>query len=777
MLLKIKILKDLFSGTIVFCLILIPSNIYFINKVTASDENFFLARKSLKNFDKQQSKTDPVRSQGLEFYNLATEAEKKGNLKEAIQHLIQAQFYFSQSKDNLNYIVSSLTLSQIYIKTGVLRKAKPILDRMLILTKQQNLLELYAISRGLSGNYYLALSRYDEAILEYEKSLKIQEDPITLIALSETYLKKSNYLDKNRGISLDFSESPQIKSSSEKNLKKGYEFANLAVSLSTHPEDFINSRLNLLKYSEIFSTKEQFDNYKLEITDALKTIPDSSFKAFSLIALANLSDDNSAIDYLSESIKVVSQTDDRYNFSLANEELGKIYLSLGDYKAAKQYTETALEIAQHSNITSRMFYQFWQLAKIELRLGNKNNASNAYDLALFELKSRTGEFGFHDLLFELRKDARFFLREYVELLLEEKRLEGAIEVLSTLKLSEFQSYFNDPCIELSTYRVQQNNLDSETRIYSFITKDKTYFIIKSRQDISIREINISQQELTKLAMAYRKDLTFFYAPIYKENSIALYEILIKPIERDLRGDKITFINDGILRNIPMESLYNNEKQQYLLENYTIDYGSGVAFPSNLQDNSEEILLVGASEFSIQVSPLPGVENEINFLKQIYKNPLTLFNEDFTFEKFRQSLDKKKPSLIHIATHGVFGGNADNSYIVAYDKPIDLNQLGALLTLTVRPPSFLFLSACETAQGSPDAPLGISGTAFRAGTQNIMASLWVVRDNASAVFVKEFYQNYKQGKSIAEAKRAAQLSLLKGDFPHAGVWGAFINFKL
>jgi len=395
----------------------------------------------------------------------------------------------------------------------------------------------------------------------------------------------------------------------------------------------------------------------------------------------------------------------------------------------------------------------------------------------FELKSSSGEFGFHDLLFEFRKDARSFLREYVALLLEEKRPDKAIEVLSVLKLSEFQVFFSDPCIELSTYVSQQENLDSETRIYSFITKEKTYFIIKSSQDISIREIDISEQALTKLATAYQNQLTFFYAQVYKENSIALYDLLIKPIEKDLKQDKITFINDGILRNIPMESLYNKEKQQYLLENYTIDYGSGVGLSTKLVDNFEDILLVGASEFAIQVSPLPGVKSEINSIKQIYNNSVTLFNEDFTFKKFSQSLDKKQPGLIHVATHGFFGGNADNSYIVAYDKPINLNELGGLLNSTTRPPSFLFLSACETAKGSPDAPLGISGTAFRAGTPSIMASLWVVRDNASAVFVKEFYQNYKEGKSVTEAKRAAQLSLLKGDFPHAGVWGAFINFKL
>jgi len=177
--------------------------------------------------------------------------------------------------------------------------------------------------------------------------------------------------------------------------------------LSNHPEVFVNSRLNILTHYNQYLTKEKVARYKLEIINVLKTTVDSSFKVFSLIALANLSDNNLAIDYLSESIKVVSQTDDRYNFSLANEELGKIYMSFGDYKAAKQYTETALEIAQHSNITSRMFYQFWQLAKIELRLGNKDNALNAYDLALFELNFST-----IDSFSVLAQFCRFLLRSF-----------------------------------------------------------------------------------------------------------------------------------------------------------------------------------------------------------------------------------------------------------------------------------------------------------------------------------------------------------------------------
>ncbi|MDJ0727928.1 MAG: CHAT domain-containing protein, partial [Prochloraceae cyanobacterium] len=90
-----------------------------------------------------------------------------------------------------------------------------------------------------------------------------------------------------------------------------------------------------------------------------------------------------------------------------------------------------------------------------------------------------------------------------------------------------------------------------------------------------------------------------------------------------------------------------------------------------------------------------------------------------------------------------------------------------------PPYLLMLSACETAEGSQQAPLGISGTGIRTGAENVVGTLWVVQDRIAESFVKNFYFYLSEGKSIAEAKRQAQLELLKS--PPA-LWSTFVNFE-
>ena len=176
--------------------------------------------------------------------------------------------------------------------------------------------------------------------------------------------------------------------------------------------------------------------------------------------------------------------------------------------------------------------------------------------------------------------------------------------------------------------------------------------------------------------------------------------------------------------------------------------------------------------------LAGVNDEIKGLssKQI---PNTLLkNADFTVSKFKETLASEAYTRVHIASHGVFGHTAEDSFIMAFDDVIHMDDLEKWLKsdkLAQSPLDLITLSACRTAEGDDRAPLGFSGIAIKAKASSALGALWKVNDDAAARLMAEFYRALsKPGTSKAQALRQAQQALLKEPgFAHPYYWAAFV----
>jgi CHAT domain-containing protein len=140
-------------------------------------------------------------------------------------------------------------------------------------------------------------------------------------------------------------------------------------------------------------------------------------------------------------------------------------------------------------------------------------------------------------------------------------------------------------------------------------------------------------------------------------------------------------------------------------------------------------------------------------------------------------------IVHLATHGQFSSQADETFILTWDDKIEVNQLSSMLqTAELARDSaleLLVLSACETAAGDARSALGLAGVAVRSGARSTIATLWRVNDEASAKLMGQFYDQIvhasKTSISKAEALRSAQLSILRdpnfGQEPY--YWAAYV----
>ncbi|MGH9371887.1 MAG: CHAT domain-containing protein, partial [Vicinamibacterales bacterium] len=141
-------------------------------------------------------------------------------------------------------------------------------------------------------------------------------------------------------------------------------------------------------------------------------------------------------------------------------------------------------------------------------------------------------------------------------------------------------------------------------------------------------------------------------------------------------------------------------------------------------------------------------------------------------------------LVHFATHGLLNsrhpelsglvlslvdehGRSQDGFLRAHD--IYNLRLGADLVV---------LSACRTALGTEirgEGLLGLVRGFMYAGAPRVVASLWDVRDDATAELMKRFYfKMIREGLSPATALRAAQVSMWKDDRWSAPYyWAGFV----
>src|SRR6185295_17506978 len=119
------------------------------------------------------------------------------------------------------------------------------------------------------------------------------------------------------------------------------------------------------------------------------------------------------------------------------------------------------------------------------------------------------------------------------------------------------------------------------------------------------------------------------------------------------------------------------------------------------------------------------------------------------------------------------------FLLAYDGRIGLNDLERLIRpgkYRGRPVELLTLSACQTAAGDERAALGLAGLAVKAGARSVLATLWSVQDESTALLMGEFYSQLAGGSAITKA-RALQLAQLKvlhdPRFDHPGYWAPYL----
>jgi CHAT domain-containing protein len=474
--------------------------------------------------------------------------------------------------------------------------------------------------------------------------------------------------------------------------------------------------------------------------------------------------------------------------SFALGTLGQVYEKNQQIGAAQGLTQKALVLSQVSNAPDIAYRWQWQLGRLLTAQSQKSAAIAAYSEAVETLKQIRSDLvaSNPDLQFTFRESVEPVYRELVSLLLSDAdktsqaNLKKAREVIESLQIAELDNYFREAC--LTGQPTQVDRIDPNAAIiYPIVLSDRIEIVISlPNQTLRRYKSSISQAALDNLLSRTRQFLRrSALTKLQLKLAQDVYNLLIRPAEADLQTSGVktlVFVLDGALRNIPMAVLHDGEK--YLVEKYSIAFTPSLQLlsPKPLTGKQFKVLLGGLSEARLGFSSLPGVQAEVDKIKGEVPSQV-LFNETFTVTGIQQQIESTSYPIVHLATHGQFSSNADETFILAWDNRVNVRQLGELLQArsetNQNPIELLVLSACQTAEGDRRATLGLAGVAVRSGARSTLATLWPVDDQATYLFMTRFYQEIvKPGATKAEALRQAQLFLMK-EYSQPYFWAPFV----
>lgn len=320
-------------------------------------------------------------------------------------------------------------------------------------------------------------------------------------------------------------------------------------------------------------------------------------------------------------------------------------------------------------------------------------------------------------------------------------------------------------------------------------------------------------------------------PYYRNSIIArtdnslTYDKFWIPLKTHLQGvEKVYLSPDGVFNQINLNTLRNPLSGQFLLDEVDISYLTntgdllkprkqspdvpvGVLFgrPAYNMEKVERMvlqtrsLLYGTrnvltdelSDFKNQeFADLPGTEIEINTIER------ALLSRGIKVQTFKgaEALEENvksvnSPGILHIATHGFFVEDSASlvspmirsGLVMAGVRNQDQSQTeDGILTayeatnLNLDNTSLVVLSACDTGLGeirNGEGVYGLQRAIIVAGANNLLMSLWKVDDEATALLMGEFYNNWQNGENQS-AFRKAQM-VLRQKYPDPYYWGAFI----
>lgn len=520
-----------------------------------------------------------------------------------------------------------------------------------------------------------------------------------------------------------------------------------------------------------------------------------------------------ALEYFEQALAMQQDIIDRKGEAATLSYLGLFYEKRGNLRKAADYYERSVNVEEKVRTAARLEEFKTRLAEksadvyaravlINVRLGR---ASRAFDFSE-RARARTFLDQLGNTRIDVLKDAneqvvqkeqalRFELSALEAQLGRERaqpESDSNAETLTSLgkqlqaKRAEYEDLFTDLKLRAPEYASIlsintsgpaeiQKQLDAQTTLLSyFATSDGTVAFVITKDSLRAVSLPVQVQTLDAEIASFRgfADLDTPHPQSLRN----LHRLLILPLRRYLKTQRVGIIPHGTLHYLPFAAL--TDGQRYFGDEHEIFYlpsASVLPFLRQKRKPPAHRLLALAQS---QADGLP----VLKYADKSAKDVATLYNTTAlgTGDATEAALRARAPQsdLVFLAAHGrLDNSNPLFSHIVLAPAGNNdgLLEVHEVYGLDLKNVSLIVLSGCQTQLGgrSPgDDIIGLNRAFIYAGTPAVAASLWSVKEQQTGELMVSFFKNLKGGMSPARALQAAQREIRK-THPHPYYWAAFV----
>ena len=261
-----------------------------------------------------------------------------------------------------------------------------------------------------------------------------------------------------------------------------------------------------------------------------------------------------------------------------------------------------------------------------------------------------------------------------------------------------------------------------------------------------------------------------------------YSCLIAPAERLLATPVLTIVPDGILGELPFGALHDG--RSFLCEKFEVRLAPSAAWThggSGVEPDAVTVSVFADPAFDRKRYPgvpaLPEARREALDVARQYASSELFVGQEATQSAFLARL--RRPGVVHFAGHALSDGVSPLSMmLLTAAAPDDDPGVSGYEVMDVRDvrADLVVLAACTTATPSRGGE-GITATArpfLAVGVPAVVASIWMVGDQATRDLMVEFHRRLSQGVPPARSLRESQRLMIARGQPIRR-WAAFVAF--
>ena len=439
------------------------------------------------------------------------------------------------------------------------------------------------------------------------------------------------------------------------------------------------------------------------------------------------------------------------------------------------------------------------LSKLYIQTGEPRKAEAQFQSAIAVIEHRQAGLIQEDYKISYLSSLVRFYRSYVDFLVERGEIPRALEVAESSRarlLSERLSGAGAAKVNSSAPQLQALARSSHRIMLSYwLAPKQSYLWAVTPSGIQMFPLP-PEKDIRGLVESYRTAIEDLRDPLESHNpaGVKLSEILLGPI-REIAppGSHVVIVPDGALHSLNFATLPAPENPgKYWVEDVTLSVAPSLGLALNSHNGNQppraNLLAIGDAESPGPEFPrLPNARKEIDTIAALFSGAnKAIFEGAASQPSIYRQADPAHFSFIHFAAH------ATANRASPLDSALILSRQGNTYTLTAREimqvpldASLVTLSSCRSAGAraySGEGLVGLTWAFLQAGARNVIAGLWDVDDESTLRLMSQMYADLTRralpgvppGVSPEDALRAAQLSLLHGEYPYKKpyYWGPF-----